>query len=107
LPLKASSPSIGKYSKSCKKFKKTILINPSNHFICLLINDCRDGRGATTHSCFASPPKKSKAKFDLFQCHKVQQEDHFGTKHSGHQEDHYGTEGVHLYNFENLDFLLS
>jgi len=42
-----------------------MLIDPSNHFICLLIDDCMDGRGTTTQSCLASPPKQSKAKFDI------------------------------------------
>jgi len=56
-PLKASSSSTEKYS-----------------------NDCMDGWRTTTQSCFASPKKQSKDKFDLFQRHKVQWEEHFGTK---------------------------
>jgi len=47
-----------------------MLIDPSNHFICLLIDDCMDGRKTTTQSCFASPQKQSKAKFDVTKCNK-------------------------------------
>jgi len=56
-----------------------MLIDPSNHFICLSIDDCMDG-GGTIPGCFTSPPKQLKAKFDLFQHYKIQQEDQFGTK---------------------------
>jgi len=42
-----------------------MLIDPSNHFSCLLINDGMDGGGTTTQSCLASPSKQSKAKFDI------------------------------------------
>jgi len=68
--LKASSPPIGKYSKRCKKQNKTMLIDLSNHFSCLLIDDCMDGEGTTTQSCLASPPKQSKAKFGITKCNK-------------------------------------
>jgi len=44
---------------------KTMLIDPSNHFICLLIDHCLDGGGTTTQSCLASPSEQSKAKFDI------------------------------------------
>jgi len=47
-----------------------MLIDPSNHFICLLIDDFRDGRGTTTQSCLASPFKQSKAKFGVTNCNK-------------------------------------
>jgi len=47
-----------------------MMIEPSNHFICLLIEDCMDGGGTTTHSCLASPSKQSKAKFDVTKCNK-------------------------------------
>jgi len=47
-----------------------MLIDPSNHFICLLIDDCMDGGGTTIESCLASPPKQSKAKFDITKCNK-------------------------------------
>jgi len=47
-----------------------MLIDPSNHFICFSIGDCMDGVGTTTQSCTTSPPKQSKAKFDLFQYYK-------------------------------------
>jgi len=56
-----------------------MLIDPSNHFICLLIDDCMDGGGTTTQSCFVSPKKQLKIKFDFFQHHKVQQEDNLET----------------------------
>jgi len=29
------------------------LIDPFNHFICLSIDDCMDGGGTITQSCFA------------------------------------------------------
>jgi len=74
-----------------------MLIDPTNHFICLLIDDCIEGGGITTQNCFASSKTQSKAKFDLLQHHKVQQKNHFGTKNYGQQEDHYGTEGVIYY----------
>jgi len=48
-----------------------MLIDPSNHFICLLIDDCMDGGGTTIQSCcLASPPKQSKVKFDITICNK-------------------------------------
>jgi len=47
-----------------------MLIDPSNCFICLLIDNCIDGRGTNTQSCLASPPKQSKAKFDVTKCNK-------------------------------------
>jgi len=47
-----------------------MLIDPSNHFICLLTDDCMDGGGTTTQSCLASPPKQSKVKFDATKCNK-------------------------------------
>jgi len=48
-----------------------MLIDPSNHFICLLIDDCMDGGGSTTQSCLANPPKQSKIKFDVTKCNKI------------------------------------
>jgi len=48
-----------------------MLIDPSNHFICLLIDDCMDGGGTNTQSCLASLPKQSKAKFDVTKCNKI------------------------------------
>jgi len=62
-----------------QKIKQTMLLNPEQHFLFLLIDDCMDGGETTTRSCFASPQKRTKVKFDLFYCHKAQQ-DHFGTK---------------------------
>jgi len=51
-----------------------MLIDPFNHFVCLFINDCMDERGITTQSCLASPlaspPKQSKANFDITKCNK-------------------------------------
>jgi len=47
-----------------------MLIDPSNRFICLSIDDCIDGGGTTTQSCLASPSKQSKAKFDVTKCNK-------------------------------------
>jgi len=47
------------------------LIDPSNHFICLLIDDSMDGGGTTTQGCLTSPPKQSKAKFDVTKCNKI------------------------------------
>jgi len=47
-----------------------MLIDPSNRFICLLIDDCIDGGRTTIQSCLASPPKQSKAKFDVTKCNK-------------------------------------
>jgi len=45
-----------------------MLIDPFNHFICLLIDDCMDGGGTSTQSCIASLPKQSKVKFDITKC---------------------------------------
>jgi len=47
-----------------------MLIDPSNRFSCLLIDDCMDGGGTTTQSCLANPPKHSKAKFHITKCNK-------------------------------------
>jgi len=47
-----------------------MLIDPSNHFICLLIDDGMDGGGITPQSYLANPPKQSKAKFDVTKCNK-------------------------------------
>jgi len=47
-----------------------MLIDPSNHFICLLIDDCMGGGRTITQSCLASPPKQSKVKFDVTKCNK-------------------------------------
>jgi len=44
-----------KYSKRCKKQKQRVLIDPSNHFICILIDDCMDGGGTTAWNCFVGP----------------------------------------------------
>jgi len=38
-----------------------------------------DGGGTTTQSFFASSQEQLEGTFDLFQHHRVQQEDHFGT----------------------------
>jgi len=42
-----------------------MLIDLSNHFSCLLIDDCMDDKGTNTQSCLANPPKQTKAKFDI------------------------------------------
>jgi len=47
-----------------------MLIDPSNHFSCLLIDECMNGEGTTPQSCLASPFKQSKAKFDITKCNK-------------------------------------
>jgi len=43
-----------------------MLLNREQHFILILIDDCMDGGETTTHSCFPSPHKRTKVKFDLF-----------------------------------------
>jgi len=48
-----------------------MLIDPSNHTICLLIDECMDGGGTPTQSCLASPPKQLKAKIDVTKCNKI------------------------------------
>jgi len=41
-----------------------MLIDTSNHFICLLIDDFMDEGGTTAWSCFDDPRLRSKAQFD-------------------------------------------
>jgi len=56
------------------------LIDSSNHFNCLLIDDFVDGGGTTAWSCFDDPRQWLKAKFDRFTTSQVQHEDHFATE---------------------------